>query len=59
METEEIKTVKVEFKGDEADKFKSLIKKINDQEGRAGFNNSVLDSDEKILVKEMNSKLNP
>jgi hypothetical protein len=59
METEEIKSLKVEFKGEEADKFKTAIKKIHEDTSRAGFNNTSLSSDELKLLKELNQKLNP
>ncbi len=59
MKTEEIKTLKVELEGDDSDKFKSAIKKIQEQESKAGFNNSVLTADEKILIKNLSEKLNP
>lgn len=48
MKTEEVKTLKVEFEGDDADKFKALVKKVNEQESKAGFNNSTLNADEKF-----------
>lgn len=57
MKIEEIKTLKVEFEGEDADRFKAAIKKINEQESKAGFNNSALNTDEKILVKNLNEKL--
>lgn len=60
MTTEEIKSVKVQFDGDEADKFKSAIKKINDETGRAGFSkNSDLNAEEIKLIREINDKINP
>ena len=57
MKTEEIKTLKVEFNGDDADKFKSIVKKINTQEQKAGFTNTVLDADEKVLIRDLDDKL--
>jgi hypothetical protein len=60
MKTEEIKTVKIEFDGDEADQFKSAIKKINNETGRAGFSKNVdLNADEVKLIKDLNNKINP
>lgn len=60
MRTEEIKTVKIEFEGDEADKFKSAIKKIDAETGRAGFSkNSDLNPDEIKLIRDINEKINP
>jgi hypothetical protein len=59
MKTEEIKTLKVELDGDDADRFKSAIKKVQEQESKAGFNNSVLNAEEKVLIKSLSEKLNP
>lgn len=59
MDTEEIKSLKIEFKGEEADKFKSTVKKIYEETSRAGFNQSNLNADELKLIKDMNQKINP
>lgn len=60
MKTEEIKTVKIEFDGEEADKFKSAIKKINEETGKAGFSKNIdLNADEIKLIKDLNGKINP
>lgn len=58
MDTEEIKSLKIEFKGDEADKFKTAIKKVYEETSRAGFNSSSLNSDELKLIKDINEKVN-
>lgn len=58
MESEEIKTLKIEFKGDEADKFKSAIKKFHEDSSRTGFNNTTLNADELKLIKDLNEKVN-
>lgn len=59
MDSEEIKTLKVEFKGDEADKFKSAIKKIYEETSKAGFTQSDLTGDELKLIKDLKEKINP
>lgn len=60
MKTEEIRTIKIEFDGEEADKFKSAIKKINEESGKAGFSKNVdLTADEVKLIKDLNQKINP
>jgi hypothetical protein len=60
MKTEEIKTVKIEFDGDEADKFKSAVKKLTNETGRAGFSkNSDLNADEIKLIRDIDEKINP
>lgn len=60
MKTEEIKTIKVEFELHEADTFKSAIKKLNEETGKAGFNkNSDLNPEEIKLIREINAKINP
>jgi hypothetical protein len=58
MESEEIKSLKIEFKGEEADQFKKAIKKIHEDTSRAGFNNTSLTSDELKLIKTINEKVN-
>lgn len=60
MKTEEIKTIKVEFEGTEYDTFKSTIKKIQNETGRAGFTkNSDLTPEEIKLIRDINEKINP
>jgi hypothetical protein len=59
MELEEIKSIKIEFKGEEADRFKTAIKKVHEDVSRAGFNNTTLSSDELKLIKDLNQKVNP
>lgn len=60
MKTEEIKTIKIEFDGSEADTFKSAVKKLTDETGRAGFNkNSDLNAEEVKLIRDINEKINP
>jgi hypothetical protein len=59
MKTEEIKSIKIELEGEEADKFKSAIKKIDQENGRIGFGNSAdLNSDEIKLIRDLNGKIN-
>lgn len=58
MKTEEVKSIKIEFEGNEAEKFKSAIKKIETEVSKIGFGNS-LDGDEVKIVRELNDKLNP
>lgn len=60
MKHEEIKSVKVEFEGGEADTFKSAIKKLESESGKAGFSkNSDLSPEEIKLIRDINDKLNP
>lgn len=60
MKTEEIKSIKIELEGTEADQFKSAIKKIDKENGRIGFSNpSDLDADEVKLIRDINDKINP
>lgn len=60
MKTEEIKTIKVEFEGTEYDTFKSAVRKINLEAGRAGFQkNSDLNPEEIKLIRDINEKINP
>lgn len=60
MKTEEIKTVKVEFEQSEADTFKSAIKKLTSETGKAGFGkNSDLSPEEIKLIRDINEKINP
>lgn len=59
MKTEEIKSVKVEFEGSEADTFKSAIKKLESESGKIGFSTrSDLNADEIKLIREINEKIN-
>ena len=58
MKTEEIKMLKIELEGKDADHFKAALKKINNEESRAGFNSSVLNADEKQLIKTLNEQVN-
>ncbi len=60
MKTEEVKSIKIELEGDESDKFKSAIKKIDIENGKIGFvNSSNLSGDEIMLIRDINKKLNP
>lgn len=58
MEFEEIKSIKIEFKGEEADKFKSAIKKLHEDASRSGFNSTSLNGDELKLIKELSERVN-
>ncbi len=59
MKTEEIKSIKIELEGSEADQFKAAIKKIDKENGKIGFaNSSDLNADEIKIIREINSKLN-
>lgn len=58
MKTEEVKSIKIEFEGAEADTFKSAINKIEKESGKVGFNNGTLNSDEVKLIRDINEKLN-
>lgn len=59
MKTEEVKTIKVEFEGPEFDAFKSAVKKITQETGRAGFSkNTDLTPEEIKLIRDINDKLN-
>ncbi len=59
MKTEEIKSIKIEFEGDEAEKFKSVIKKMDSDSKKIGFGSqSDLDSNEIMLIRELNTKIN-
>lgn len=60
MKTEEVKTIKVEFEGTEYDTFKSAIKKVTSETGKAGFSkNSDLSPEEIKLIRDINEKINP
>ena len=60
MKTEEIKTIKVEFDGSEYDTFKSAVKKLNSETGKAGFSKkSDLNPEEIKLIRDINDKINP
>lgn len=60
MKTEEVKTIKVEFEGTEYDTFKSAVKKITSETGKAGFSkNSDLSPTEIKLIRDINEKINP
>lgn len=59
MKTEEVKSIKIEFEGPEADNFKSAIKKIEQENTRVGFQASSLTGDELKLIKDLNQKINP
>jgi hypothetical protein len=58
MKTEEIKMLKIEIDGSDADSFKTAIKKITEQETRAGFNSSVLNADENQIIKNIFESIN-
>lgn len=59
MKTEEVKSIKIEFEGGEADTFKSAIKKIEIENTKVGFQATILNSDELKLIKDLNQKINP
>lgn len=59
MKTEEVRSIKIEFEGVEADNFKSAIKKIEQENTRVGFQASNLSGDELKLIKDLNQKINP
>ena len=60
MKTEEVKTTKVEFDGTEYDTFKSTVKKLTEETGKAGFSkNSDLNPEEIKLIRDINDKINP
>lgn len=57
MKTENIKVLKIELEGDESEQFKSAIKKINEENQKAGFT-QVMNADEKLVIKNINEKIN-
>ena len=57
MKTETINVLKIELEGDEADKFKTAIKKINEENQKAGFT-QIMNPDEKSVIKTINDKIN-
>ena len=60
MKTEEVKSIKIELEGTEADTFKSAVKKIDKVNGEIGFQNkNELNADEVKIIRDINSKLNP
>ena len=60
MKTEEIKSLKIELDGIEADHLKSALKKIGAEVERAGFKKIAdLSSDEIKIIKDLNQKVNP
>ena len=60
MKTEEIKSIKIELEGSEADIFKSAVKKIDKENGKIGFaNSSDLNADEVKIIRDINEKINP
>ena len=57
MKIEESKQLKVKLKGSDSATFKSVLKKLNIEESRAGFKNSIFNDDEKKLIKKLASKI--
>lgn len=58
MKTEEVKSLKLELEGQEADHFKSAIKKLYDENTKAGFTASNLTADEKKVLGDINQSVN-
>lgn len=56
MKTEKIKSVKVEFEGEEVDTLKSLISKVTEEATKTGFQKT-FNSEEISLIKEINDKI--
>jgi hypothetical protein len=58
MKTESTKSLKIELEGDEVETFKSAIKKITAETGKAGFTkNSDLDAEEISMIRAINDKI--
>lgn len=58
MKIEEIKSIKIEISDSDSDHFKSAIKKLSEENKRAGFTASILNSDEKKIIDDINKELN-
>lgn len=57
MKVEEIKSVTITLTGDESDSFKSAIKKIEEENKKAGFI-QLMNVDEKSIIKQINDSIN-
>lgn len=57
MEIKKEQTINIEFKGKEADDFRSAVKKLSAETNKVGFNNSSLTSDEKSIIKDLAEKV--
>lgn len=56
IKVEQTKELKIKLKGDDCETFKSLVKKIHEQQIKVGFNNSPFNDDEKKLIDKMKDK---
>ena len=56
MKTEQIKSVKVEFEGDEVDTLKSVISKMTEEATKTGFQKT-FNTEEISLIKDINDKI--
>lgn len=59
MKAEEVKSIKIEFEGTEADSFKSAVKKLEKETSKIGFQQSLdMTADEMKLIRDLNEKIN-
>lgn len=58
MKTEKITTLKIELEGSEIDNFKTALKKVNEENNKAGFDRFSMNSEEVSFVKNLIEKLN-
>lgn len=56
MKAEKVKSVKVEFEGDEVDTLKSVISKMTEEATKTGFQKT-FNEDEITLIKEINERV--
>lgn len=59
VNTKEIKSITIEFSGEEVDRIKSTIKKVNEETSSIGFKNTQLNADEIKMIRDLNQTLNP
>lgn len=57
MKIDESKNLKIKLKGDDADRFKTAIKKIAENDRAIGFDQKALTPDEHQIIKDISSKL--
>jgi hypothetical protein len=58
MKVETNKELKVKLKGNDADNFKSALKKIADEQKTIGFKKSNLNEDELKVIQSLSDKVN-
>jgi hypothetical protein len=57
MKVETIKQLKVKLKGNDAENFKSALKKLSAEKKKAGFNSLLLTDDENKVIDAIIDKL--